>query len=324
MMKRSLHWVFALILLTGVSIAKAQQPAKLPRIGVLTVSGLAWQIEALRSGLAELGYIEGKNIEIDVRSADSQLERLPALAAELVQLKPDVIVTSSNPAIIAVKKATQTIPVVMTSVGDPVGAGFVNSLARPGGNITGLSNIAEQLSGKRLELLKEIKPAIVRVAIVRNPTIPTHAVLWQETERAGTAMGLRLVAVDLPADDDYEKTFNAVAKSRSEALVLLPEPTTLAHREKFTARAAKTRLPTMYPFPEYVESGGLASYGPSSFDLWRRGASYVDKILKGRKPADLPVEQPMKFEFVINLKAAKQIGLTIPPEVLARASKIIR
>jgi putative ABC transport system substrate-binding protein len=317
-------WLLTTVLLTTAPSGEAQQSAKVFRIGVLTSSTVAYQMEALRRGLSDLGYVEGKNIEIEFRSAEGNFDRLPALAAELIQLKPDVIVTSSNPAIIALKQATQTIPIVMTVVGDPVGAGFVSSLAHPGGNITGLSNIAEQLSGKRLELLKETKPKIVRVAVLRNPTIPTHSVLWTESETAGTAMGLKLVAVDFRSAEDFEGLFSLITKNRAEALVVLPEPTTLAHREQLTARVAKNRLPAMYPFPEFVDAGGLMAYGPSSLDLWRRGASYVDKILKGRKPADLPVEQPIKFEFVINLKAAKQIGLAIPPNVLVRADKVIR
>jgi ABC-type uncharacterized transport system substrate-binding protein len=212
----------------------------------------------------------------------------------------------------------------MTVVGDPVGAGFVASLSRPGGNITGLSNIAEQLSGKRLELLKEIRPKIVRIAVLRNPTIPTHTVLWNETEAAATAMRIKLIVEDFRGADDFEGLFSAMARERSEALIVLPDPITLSRREQAADLAQRNRIPTMYPFGEFVEAGGLMAYGPNNLDLWRRGAIYVDKILKGRKPADLPVEQPTKFELVINLKAAKQIGLTIPPSVLARADKVIK
>jgi ABC-type uncharacterized transport system substrate-binding protein len=235
----------------------------------------------------------------------------------------DVIIVSSNPAIIALKKATQTIPIVMTSVADPVGAGFIASLARPGGNITGLTNISEQLSGKRLELLKEINPKIARVAVFRNPTIPTHAVLWKETQDASQAVGLKVLPLDIRAPDEIERAFGAMVKQRAEAFIVLPQPVT-NNRQQIVGLAAKNRLPGMYPFPDDADAGGLMSYGPSRTDLWRRGAVYVDKILKGRKPEDLPVEQPTKFELVINLKTAKQIGLTIPPNVLARADKVIK
>ena len=280
--------------------------------------------EPFLQGLRELGYIEGKNIVIEARSAEGNFDRLPDLAAELVRLRVDVIVASSNPAIIALKQATQTIPIVMTVVGDPVGAGFVASLARPGGNVTGLSNIAEELSGKRLELLKEINPKITRVAVFRNPTIPTHAVLWKETQDAATALGIKLLPLDIRGPDDFESAFGAMVKERAEAFIVLPEPITLTHRQQIVDLAAKKRLPGMYPFGDFTDAGGLIYYGPSRTDLWRRGATYVDKILKGTKPADLPVERPMKFELVINLKTAKQIGLTIPPNLLARADRVIK
>jgi putative ABC transport system substrate-binding protein len=303
---------------------EAQQPAKIPRLGVLTSTTVGWQLEALRQGLAELGYVEGKNLAIEFRSAEGSLDRLPELAMELVRLKPDVIVSSSNPAIIALQRATQSIPIVMTVVGDPVGAGFVSSLARPGGNITGLSNIAEQLSGKRLELLKEIRPKIVRIAVLRNPTIPTHTVLWNETEAVATAMAIKLMPADFRAAGEFEGLFGAIVRARMEALIVLPDPIVLASRAQLAELASTNRLPAIYPFAEFVDAGGLMAYGPSNFDMWRRGAQFVDKILKGRRAADLPVEQPTKFELVINLKAAKQIGVTIPPNVLARADKVIR
>jgi putative tryptophan/tyrosine transport system substrate-binding protein len=307
------------------AVAEAQQAKKVHHIGVLVPTTVAFPREVfLLQGLRELGYAEGKNIAIEYRSAEEKFDRLPELAAELVRLKVDVIVASSNAAVIALKQATQSIPIVMTVVGDPVGAGFVASLARPGGNITGLSNIAEQLSGKRLELLKEIKPKITRVAVFRNPTLPTHAVLWKETQAAATAFGVKLLPLDIGGSDEIENAFSAMVRERAEAFIVLPEPITLSKRQQIVDLAAKNRLPGMYPFGDFTDAGGLIYYGPSRIDLWKRAATYVDKILKGAKPADLPVEQPTKFEFIVNLKAAKQIGLTIPPNVLARADKVIR
>jgi putative tryptophan/tyrosine transport system substrate-binding protein len=315
------------MLLTLCLLSEAQQPTKVPRIGYLSNADPATdsaRAEGLRVALREFGYIEGQNIAIEYRSAEEKFDRLPELAAELVRLKVDVIVASSNAAIIALKQATQSIPIVMTIVGDPVGAGFVASLARPGGNITGLSNIAEQLSGKRLELLKEIKPKITRVAVFRNPTLPTHAVLWKETQDAATAFGVKLLPLDIRGSDEIDNVFGAMVRERAEAFIVLPEPITLSKRQQIVDLAAKNRLPGMYPFGDFTDAGGLIYYGPSRIDLWKRATTYVDKILKGSKPADLPVEQPTKFEFIINLKAAKQIGLTIPPNVLARADKVIK
>jgi putative ABC transport system substrate-binding protein len=306
---------------TGAS--RAQQPRKFFRIGVLVSATVTYRREAFLQGLRELGYVEGKNITIEFRSAEGKFDRLPDLAAELVRLKVDVIVTSSNPAVNALKQATRDIPIVMTVVGDPVGAGFIQSLARPGGNITGMSSVAEELSGKRLELLKEIDPKISRVAVFRNPTIPTHAVLWKGTQAAATALGIKLILLDFRGPDEFESLFGAMAKEHAEALIVLPEPIALAQRKQIVDLAAKNRLPGMYPFGEFVDVGGLIAYGPSGADLWRRGAIYVDKILKGRKPADLPVEQPTKFEMVINMKTAKALGLTIPQTILVRADRVI-
>ena len=317
-------WILVTILLATSPYADAQTTPKLPVIGVISSSPNTLQNDAFRQALRELGYIEGKNISLEWRSAEGQLDRLPALAAELVQFKVDIIVASSNPAIIALQKATQTIPIVMTVVADPVGAGFVASLARPGGNITGLTNLSEDLSSKRVELLKEILPKIMRVAVLRNPTIPTHAVLWKETQDTAKHFAMQLFPVDITGAGDLDTAFGAVIKNRAQAILVLPEPVTLTHRQEIVEFAAKNKLPGMYPFGDFTDVGGLVYYGPNRIDLWRRGAVYVDKILKGRKPADLPVEQPMKFEFVINLKAAKQIGLTIPPNVLVRADRVIR
>jgi putative ABC transport system substrate-binding protein len=315
----------ALILgtLPATGASHAQQPRKIYRIGVLVSTNVTYRREAFVQGLRELGYVEGKNIAIEFRSAEGKFDRLPALAAELVRLKVDVIVTSSNPAVTALKQATRDIPIVMTTVGDPVGAGFIQSLARPGGNITGMSSVAEELSGKRLELLKEINPKISRVAVFRNPTIPTHAVLWKETQAAATALGMKLIPLDFRGPEEFESLFGAMVKEHAEALIVLPEPIALAQRKQIVDLAAKNRLPGMYPFGDFVDVGGLIAYGPSGADLWRRGASYVDKILKGRTPADLPVERPTKFELVINMKTAKALGLTIPQTILVQADRVI-
>ena len=321
--RRKLLVTFIVSTLPATGASHAQQPGKLYRIGVLVSTTVSYRREALLQGLRELGYVEGKNITIELRSAEGKFERLPALAAELVRLKVDVIVTSSNPAIIALKQATRDIPIVMTVVGDPIGAGFIQSLARPGGNITGLSSVAKELSGKRLELLKEISPNISRVAVFRNPTIPTHAVLWKETQAAATALGIKLIPLDFRGPDEFESLFSAMAKEHAEALIVLPDPITLAQRKQIVDLAAKNRLPGMYPFGDFVDVGGLIAYGPSATDLWRRGAIYVDKILKGRKPADLPVEQPTKFETVLNMKTAKALGITIPQTILVQADRVI-
>lgn len=241
----------------------------------------------------------------------------------MVRLNLDVIVGSSNPAITALKKATLTIPIVMAVVGDPVGAGFVQSLARPGSNVTGLSNLAEGLSAKRLELLKEVVPNTSRIAVLRHPTIPTHAVLFRETQDAANVLGVKLVLFDIRGPDEFAGTFDSMVRDQAQAFIVLPEPTTLVHRARVVQLAAKHRLPAMYPFDDFVEAGGLLSYSPSRSDLWRRSAGYVDRILKGAKPTDLPVAQPTTFELVINLKAARTLGLTIPPSLLLRADRVI-
>jgi putative tryptophan/tyrosine transport system substrate-binding protein len=305
----------------------AQQPKKVPRIGLLGVvsaSAAEGRIEAFRQGLRELGYVEGKNIVIEYRTAEGKLERLPALAAELVRLKVDVIVTRGPPPTRSAKEATSTIPIVMGSDIDPVGNGFVASLARPGGNITGLSALSPELSGKQLELLKEIIPKLSRVAVLGTSTIPGSAQVLRETEAAARVFGVQLQYLEVRGPTDIEMAFRAASKGHADAVLVLPGPFTLSQRMQVVDLAVKSRLPAMYPQSEYVEDGGLMTYGPSINDLFRRAATYVDKILKGAKPADLPVEQPTKFEFVINLKAAKQIGLTIPPNVLARADKVIK
>jgi putative ABC transport system substrate-binding protein len=282
------------------------------------------RIEAFRQGLRELGYVEGKNIVIEWRSTEDKPDRLPALATELVSLKVDVIVTGGPSATRAAKGATSTIPIVMSTDPDPVANGFVASLARPGGNITGLATLAPELSGKRLELLKETVPKLSRVAVFGTSTTPGNAQNIKETELAARAFGLQLQSLDVRAPKDMETAFRAAGKARAESIIVLSGPMVNSHRSQIVDLAVKSRLPAIYPWPEYVEDGGLMSYGPSLTDLNRRAATYVDKILKGRKPADLPVEQPIKFEFIVNLKAAKQIGLTIPPNVLVRADRVIR
>jgi len=306
---------------------RRKQPKKVLRIGLLGVvsaSAAEGRIEAFRQGLRDLGYVEGKNIVIEYRTAEGKLERLPALAAELVRLKVDVIVTRGPPPTRSAKEATSTIPIVMGSDIDPVGNGFVASLARPGGNITGLSALSPELSGKQLELLKEIIPKLSRVAVLGTSTIPGSAQMLRETEAAAGVFGVKLQYLDVQKPKEIETAFRAASKGRADAVLVLPNALTLSQRTQVVDLAVKSRLPVMYPQSEYVEDGGLMTYGPSINDLFRRAATYVDKILKGAKPADLPVEQPTKFEFIINLKAAKQIGVTIPQSVLYRADKVIK
>jgi len=317
----------ALGLLLAPLAADAQPAAKGPRVGYVlgaspaTAGHLA---QAFLGGLRELGYVEGQNITIEYRWAEGKLERLPDLVADLIRLKVDVIVSSTSPAIRAAKQQTSTIPIVMAGVTDPVGAGFVASLARPGGNVTGLSMLATELSGKRLDLLKEMLPNLSRVAVVWNPTHPGQALALKDTQVVAQALGVTLMSMEVRTREDFEGVFAAIGKERAGAVSVLPDPLTFAHRGQLTALAAKHRLPAMYGFREFVDAGGLMSYGASVPDLWRRAATYVDKILKGAKPSDLPVEQPTQFELVINLKTAKQIGLTIPQSVLYRADKVIK
>ena len=268
--------------------------------------------------------MDGKNIVIEYRYAEGKLDRLPALAAELVRLKVDVIVTGTSTGTRSAKEATATIPIVMAQDGDPVGNGFVASLARPGGNITGLSSLAPEISGKRLELLKEIVPKLSRVAVFGNSTSPGNAQSLKETELAAGALGLQLQYLDIRGPKDVETAFQATTKGRANAVLVLANPVLNFQRKQVVDLAVKSQLPVIYYAPEWVQDGGLMSYGVNYTDLYQRAATFVDKILKGTKPTDLPVEQPTKFEFVINLKAAKQIGLTIPPNVLARADKVIR
>ena len=318
--------VAMMLLAVGVT-AQAQQPKKVPRIGFLIGSSpaaIAARIEAFRQGLRDLGYVEGKNIVIEWRYAEGKLDRLPALAAELVRLKIDIIVTGAPATTRAAKEATVTIPIVMAQDSDPVANGFVASLARPGGNITGLSTLAPELSGKQLELLKETVPRLSRMAVLGNSTLPGNAQALKEMELAAGAFKVQLQYVDVLDLKDIETAFRAVSKGRADAVLVLGNPIFLSQRIQITDLAVKSRLPAIYERPEYVDDGGLMTYGVNINELYRRAATYVDKILKVAKPADLPVEQPKKFELIINLKAAKQIGLTIPPSMLARADKVIK
>ena len=307
--------------------AEAQQPGKVPRIAWLTsspLSGNANRIEAFRQGLRELGYVEGKNIVIEYRSGEGNRDRVPALAVELVRLKVDIIVTAGASTTRSAKAATTTVPIVMAQDIDPVESGFVTSLARPGGNITGLSTLGPELSGKRLELLKEIVPKLSRAAVLGTSTVPGHSQMMREIDRAAKAFNVELQFLDILDSKSIETSLRAASKGRAEAILTLQSPIVFSQRAQILDFAVKNRLPVMYFQTEYVEAGGLMSYSANLNDLARRAATYVDKILKGAKPADLPVEQPTKFEFVINLKAAKQIGLTIPPNVLARATKVFK
>jgi putative tryptophan/tyrosine transport system substrate-binding protein len=320
--------VFALsaMLLTLCVSVDAQQPGKVPRIGFLLASspGPDPRIEGFRQGLRELGYVEGKNIAIEWRYAEGIENLVPKLAAELVQLNVEIIVTDGTNVTRAARNATKTIPIVMASDADPVGNGFVASLARPGGNITGLVNLLTGLSGKRLELLKETIPGISRVGIVWNPENPSSVSGFRETEEAAQALAMRLQSLEVRGAEDFVGAFQAASKGRARALTVVSDSLMFSNRRRLLDLAAKHRLPTMHTQSLWVEAGALMSYGTHFPDLWRRATVYVDKILKGAKPADLPVEQPMKFELVINLKTANQIGVTIPPNVLARADKVIR
>jgi putative ABC transport system substrate-binding protein len=315
----------ALLFALSVS-ADAQQPTKIPRIGYLLALSpeQSGDLKAFRQGLMALGYVEGKNITIEYRSAEGKLDRLPALAAELVGLKVDVIVALNPPSAHAAKDATKTIPIVMRSTDDPVTTGLVASLARPGGNITGLTSISTDLIGKRLELVKEAVPQAHVIAVLRNPSARDAALKWKETETAGRALGLQFQSVEVKTTDDFASAFDTATRTHAQALITLRNPLIVNNRMRIAGLAIKSALPAMYDDREFVDAGGLMSYGAELADLHRRAAIYVDKILKGAKPADLPVEQPMKFELIINLKAAKQISLTIPPNVLARADRVIR
>jgi putative ABC transport system substrate-binding protein len=327
-MKKVLATVFCLTICSIVFAlcfpAEAQKQAKQRHIGFLCPAKCG-QIEhdGLRDGLNELGYIEGRDITITSRAAESNTDRLPNLAAELVGLKPDVIVTASTPAISAVKEATNVIPIVFASAGDPVASGLVLSLAKPGGNVTGITILSPELSGKRLELLKDTVPLLSRIAIVMNPSTPAQASLG-EIGAAARSLGLMLKFLKAQRISELESAFLSISQERLGALTVVPDAFFASQRARFVEFSTRNHLPAIYDRRDYVDDGGLMSYGTDFRYQFRRAAYFVDKILRGSKPADLPVEQPTKFELVINLKTAKQIGLTIPPNVLARADRVIK
>jgi putative tryptophan/tyrosine transport system substrate-binding protein len=323
---RVIQFGLAAMLLSLSFPANAQQPKKVPRIGYLSLSsGFGASDEAFREGLRQLGYIEGHNIVVEWRFVDGKTEQYDVFAAEFVRLKVDAIVTASgDEPIIAAMNVTKTIPIIILTGSDPVARGFVASLTHPNGNVTGLSYMLHELNGKRLELLKEVVPKLLRVAVLGDRDHQNYNVQMKELEMASQALGLQLQPVQLQAADDLENAFSVMARDRAGALLVLSNPAIGFFRGKVVEFATKGRLPSIYATPNWVSAGGLMSYAPASADQYRRAAVYLDKILKGTKPGDLPIERPTKFELVINMKTAKQIGLTIPPNVLARADKVIK
>ena len=325
-MRFGLAVVLAATFFVAPLAAGAQPPGKVYRIGLLLGAGdqtrMPW-VEGLRQGLREQGYVEGRNVVTEVRVAEGRFERLPQLAAELVSLKPDVLVAAATPAALAAKNATPTIPIVIIAVGDPVGSGLVKSLAQPGGNVTGVSLVNVEFSGKRLQLLKETLPRVSRVALLWNPLNPLNAAVLKETEAAAATLRVKLEPIAARAPEDLQSALGAATGKRVEALVVAPDGMLVLNRKSVIDFAAANRLPAMYNFREETESGGLMSYGADLYDTYRRGATFVAKILKGAKPADLPVEQPSRLHLIINLKTAKALGLTIPPSILARADEVI-
>jgi putative ABC transport system substrate-binding protein len=315
-------------LLAGPRIADAQQAAKVYRVGYLTAGSVTANprvLEAFRQGLRELGWVEGQNLVIEYRSAEGRFDRLPELAAELVRLKVDVIVAAPTPGALAAKKATATVPIVGVSLTEPVGVGLIASLARPGGNVTGVAySVGTDIFGKDLALLKEVVPKVRRVAVLSNPDGPVQPLTISNVKAAARSLGLELQLVEARGPGDFDRAFAAMAKERVGALFVVTDPVFIPHRARLVSLAAKSRLPSIFTQRADVEAGGLLSYGPSFADMYRRAAAYVDKILKGARPADLPVEQPTKFELVINLKTAKALGLTIPPSLLQRADEVIQ
>jgi len=327
MKQKIVFWLLGCFFLTAVSFADAQQPGKVPRIGILELgspSASASQIRALQQGLRELGYVDGKNIILECRYADGKLDRLAELAADLVGAKVDAIVTRSTGSIRAAMNASKTIPIIFPSAGAPVEDRLVASLARPGGNVTGLTLLTAELDGKKLEILKETVPKVTRVGLLWTVGSARADERSKDAEPAAKALAIRLHPLKLKNADDFPKIFDAAKQAGVQALSLAPSPLLFTYRKTIFDFVAKNRLPAMYSTKDFVEAGGLMSYGQDIIDNWRRAATFVDKILKGAKPSDLPVEQAMKFEFIVNLKAAKQIGLTIPPNVLVRADRVIR
>jgi putative ABC transport system substrate-binding protein len=322
-----MFWLLCAMLFVLSVPAEAQQTEKVHRIGFLGNSTAALEanlIGPFREGLRDLGYVEGKNIVVEWRWAEGKYERFPALIAELIASKVELIVTAGTPATIALKKATTTLPLVMIAVGDPVGTGLIASLAHPGGNLTGLTSISPELDGKRLELLREVVPKISHVAVLWNPTSPLQVVAERETQAAAQAMGIKVLSLGVQAQEHFDDAFATIRRERPGALLVLADRLFLHHRARIMDFATKHHLPGVHAYVELVEAGGLMSYGPSYAGMHKRAAYFVDRILKGTKPADLPVEAPAKFELVVNLKAAKKIGLTIPQSVLYRADKVIK
>jgi putative ABC transport system substrate-binding protein len=318
---------FALGILLAPLAVDAQQAKKIPRIGFLESGGaerMKSRLAAFQQGLQELGYLEGKNIVVEQRYASGKFETLPELAAELIRLNVDVILAGGAPAAHAAKKITTTIPIVIGNAADPVGTGLVTSLARPGGNITGLSDFNLGVVTKRLELLKEVVPSASRVAVLLNPANPTNPLQLKELQAVAPALGVTLLPFEAKRPDDIDRAFTTIRKERSGAILVFGDPMLQTHQRRIAELAAKNRLPAIWAHRESVDAGGLMSYGTNFDDLYRRAATYVDKILKGAKPADLPVEQPTKFELIINLKTAKTLGLTIPQFVLFRADQVIQ
>jgi ABC-type uncharacterized transport system substrate-binding protein len=316
------------VLLAAPRVADSQPAGKVSRIGYLTAGSVTANprvLEAFRQGLRELGWVEGQNIVIEYRSGEGRFDRLPELAAELVRLKVDVVVAAPTPAALAAKHATGTVPIVGVSLTDPVGLGLIASLARPGGNVTGVSySVGTDIFGKDLELLKEAVPKVRRVAVFSNPDGPSQPLTIRNIKGAAQSLGLQLQLVEARGPEDFDGAFAAMARERVGALLVVTDPVFIPHRARLVNLVAKNGLPSIFTQRADVEAGGLMSYGPDFADLYRRAATYVDKILKGAKPADLPIEQPTKFELVINLKTAKVLGLTIPPSLLGRADEVIQ
>jgi len=318
--------LITIMLLGSTQLADAQQPKKVPRIGYLATRSdrASPNAEALRQGLRVLSYVEGQNIAIEYRSAEGNLDRLPTLAAELVRLKVDIIFTAGGEAGRAAKKATSAMPIIFVGAVDPVAVGMVDSLAWPGGNITGFSTGAPGLYGKRLEIIKETIPRLSRVGLLLNPANPNADVVLKEIRSAGLDLGVQVQSLEVQSPNDIDRAFEAATKAQAGALVVAQQPPITINPNRIAELAAKRRLPAIYADTDWIDAGGLMSYGPDSADIYRRAAVYVDKILKGTKPADLPVEQPVKYELLINLKTAETLGLTIPPVVLMRAEKVIK
>jgi putative ABC transport system substrate-binding protein len=314
-------------LLAAPLAAEAQQARRTMTVGYLGSSSPSLEsnlVDAFREGLRQLGYEEGQNLTIKYRWAEGRQDRFAGLARELVDLKPDVILTAGTPGTLAAKRATQSIPIVTAAVGEPVAVGLVSSLAKPGGNVTGLATFAPELEAKRLELLKEVVPKLSRVAVLVNPTNPFSTVAWKETQRAAETLGVALHRVEVKAPDDLDGALATIKLGRGQGLTVVPDRLLLAYRARIINYAATHRLPGIFPFREFAQEGGLMAYGPDYTDMFRRAATYVDRIFKGAKPADLPIEHPTKFELVINLKTAKALGLTIPPSLLQRADEVIQ